>query len=103
MKLFYQLLFLFCAVFLIGFPSLFWPLGGDQDGQLYIARALLDGQRPYVDIYDINFPLTFIFHTVIPLVFGTKHFDFRLFDLFYMFFSLSILYIFCKKNFYHSF
>jgi hypothetical protein len=51
-------------------PMLAWPFGRDQGNYAYPAWRLLEGDRPYADVYVFKPPGTLLLHALAQLVFG---------------------------------
>jgi len=64
--------------------SLDWGMANDPPYIHYIAWLMSKGAVPYRDIFDMNFPGTFLLHLSIIKVLGTGDFAWRLFDLFWL-------------------
>jgi len=61
--------------------SLDWQLMHDSPIYHYIAWLMSRGAVPYKDIFDMNFPGTFLLHLFVIKVFGSGDLAWRLFDL----------------------
>lgn len=64
--------------------SLDWGLAQHAPARLYIAREILRGDAPYLQIVDLNSPGTLLLHAVALLVFGIGDAAWRAFDLAYL-------------------
>src|SRR6516225_7321270 len=68
------------AVVAAGF-SLSWPLIHDSPIMRYIAWTIKDGAVPYRDIFDVNFPGTYLVHMLVLSIPGDIDVLWRVFDL----------------------
>ena len=64
--------------------SLDWPLIWDVPIFHYIGWLMSIGKVPYKDIFDMNFPGTFLLHLFVIKVFGSGDLGWRLFDLLWL-------------------
>ena len=64
--------------------SLDWPLISDTPIYHYIAWLISIGKVPYKDIFDMNFPGTFLLHLFAIKVFGSGDLGWRIFDLLWL-------------------
>jgi hypothetical protein len=64
-----------------GACSLRWPLVHDPALFHYIASAVKDGAVPYRDIFDVNFPGTYLVHMFVLSIPGDMDLVWRLFEL----------------------
>jgi len=62
--------------------SLDWKMINDPPYIHYIAWMMSKGAVPYRDVFDVNFPGTYLLHLFIIKVFGTGDLAWRIFDLF---------------------
>ncbi|MCB9663983.1 MAG: hypothetical protein H6732_07705 [Alphaproteobacteria bacterium] len=58
-----------------------WPLVFDAALMHYAAWSILDGARPYVDLFDMNFPGTYLFHMGVLATLGEGDGAWRVVDL----------------------
>ncbi len=61
--------------------SLAWPLVHDAPILHYVAARILQGAVPYRDLFDMNFPGTYLVHVLGLVLFGRGDAGFRAFDL----------------------
>lgn len=61
--------------------SLWWPIYLDSPILEYVAWLVRSGYRPYADIFEMNFPGTYIFHILGQDLFGMGDLSFRVRDL----------------------
>ncbi|MGH7357003.1 MAG: hypothetical protein ACRELS_20800 [Candidatus Rokuibacteriota bacterium] len=69
------------AVAGLAWLSLPWPLVHDTPILHYIAWRISDGQAPYRDLFDMNFPGTYAIHWAVLKLGGAGNFAWRVFDL----------------------
>lgn len=69
------------AVAGLAWLSLPWPLVHDAAILHYIAWRLSEGQVPYRDLFDMNFPGTYAIHWAVLRLGGAGDFAWRVFDL----------------------
>lgn len=69
------------AVAGLAWLSLPWPLIHDAPILHYIAWRISEGQAPYRDIFDMNFPGTYAIHLAVLRLAGAGDFAWRVFDL----------------------
>lgn len=65
----------------LGWRSRTWPLVHDAPILHYIAWRLADGAVPYRDLFDMNFPGTYLLHLAVLTLLGPGDGAWRLFDL----------------------
>jgi hypothetical protein len=61
--------------------SLSWPMAHDAPLMHYVAWLIRQGVVPYREIFDMNFPGTYLLHLLALVVFGHSDLGFRFFDL----------------------
>ena len=66
---------------IIGLPTLYYPFGRDHGNYSYAAWTLLDGARPYNDIFIFKPPATAWIHELALSLFGINMWGIRVFDL----------------------
>jgi hypothetical protein len=69
------------VVLWLGWRSRAWPLVHDAPILHYIAWRLADGAVPYRDLFDMNFPGTYLLHRAALALLGPGDGAWRLFDL----------------------
>ncbi len=69
------------AVAGLAWLSLPWPLVHDAPILHYIAWRISEGQAPYRDLFDMNFPGTYAIHWAVLRLAGGGDFAWRVFDL----------------------
>jgi hypothetical protein len=69
------------AVAGLAWLSLPWPLVHDAPILHYIAWRISEGQAPYRDLFDMNFPGTYAIHWAVLRLGGAGDFAWRVFDL----------------------
>lgn len=79
-----SILIVCAAVVIAALPTLTYPLGRDQGEFATIARALLDGRIPYVDIWNPKPPAVFVVYGMAMAAFGRTAEAIRLIDLIVM-------------------
>ncbi len=72
--------------------SLTWPRSWDASIMEYIAWLINQGARPYRDVFDMNFPGTYLFHTAGQRLTGTSDLGFRLRDVTVLLGALAVFY-----------
>lgn len=77
---------------LVGATSLFWPFGRDQGTYAFIGHAMLQGQIPYLDVFQAKPPLTPIVHAAAQTLFGHTMAAIRLLDLLWSVATAMLLY-----------
>jgi hypothetical protein len=68
-------------VLAVAILSLSWPRYHDGALMEYLAWSIRHGNRPYVDLFDMQFPGTYVFFCVGQYIFGTGDVSFRVRDL----------------------
>jgi 4-amino-4-deoxy-L-arabinose transferase-like glycosyltransferase len=68
----------FAAILL--FPTIYWPFDYDQGTFAYGGAAILRGERPYIDFWDIKPPNVFYTYAVAFKIFGNSVRAIRIFD-----------------------
>jgi hypothetical protein len=61
--------------------SMTWPLVHDAPLMHYVAWRILQGDVPYRDLFDMNFPGVYVVHLFVVGVLGTGDLAWRVFDL----------------------
>jgi hypothetical protein len=61
-----------------------WPLVHDPPLMHYIAWLITQGAAPYRDVFDMNFPGTYLIHLAVIQVGGTGDAVWRAFDLLWL-------------------
>lgn len=69
------------AVLLVALPIMTYPMGRDQGMYANIARSILDGGLPYVDMWDIKPPAIYYLYALNIGVFGGGAMAIRVLDL----------------------
>ncbi len=80
------------AVLVLGAASLTDPFGRDQGTYAYIGYALLQGQVPYLDVFQAKPPLTSLIHALALALFGHSMTAIRLLDLLWTLATAILLY-----------
>ncbi len=88
---------LFAVTMVQVFFSSDWNRMGDQTFLHYVAWCITDGAIPYRDIWNVNFPLTYLIHVFVIKVFGEGNVAWRILDLSTLF-AISLLSA-CKLNY----
>lgn len=78
--------------------TLAWPYVVDSPLMHYIAWRLMEGDAPYRDIYDMNFPMAYIHHVMAISVFGYSDLGWRVFTLLWSAWMSLGAYLFCRKD-----
>lgn len=79
---------------LVGLTALVYPFGRDQGIHAFIADALLRGEVPYRDVFNVKPPLTTPIHAAALLLFGPSMTAIRLLDLLWTLATALALYRF---------
>lgn len=69
------------AAILVTFTSLWWPRFHDAPILEYVAWLIRQGRRPYTDMFDMNFPGTYLFHVAGQDLLGSSDLSFRVRDV----------------------
>lgn len=77
---------------LVALPILTYPMGRDQGMYANIARTILDGGLPFIDMWDIKPPAIYYIYAAGIAVFGEGAAAIRVIDLVFMPFTLLALY-----------
>ncbi len=77
--------------------TLSWPLVHDAPLMHYIAQRTLEGTVPYLQLFDMNMPGTYLLHMFCLIVFGESDFAFRMFDLFWLAITMIAIAAFCRR------
>ncbi|MEE8275547.1 MAG: glycosyltransferase family 39 protein, partial [Alphaproteobacteria bacterium] len=80
------------AVLVLGATSLTDPFGRDQGTYAYIGYALLQGQVPYLDVFQAKPPLTSLIHALALALFGHSMTAIRVLDLLWTLATAILLY-----------
>lgn len=76
-----------------------WQIYWDTPPIHYTAWRILNGERLYSDVYDVNWPGSHLIHMLAISVFGESDLGFRIFDLFWiLFIGFSIFLLFSKNK-----
>lgn len=78
--------------------TLGWPLIHDAPLMQYIAWRITQGDVPYRDIFDMNFPVTYLIHVVGLELFGFSDAAWRWFDLFWLGLAAAGILAFCRSQ-----
>lgn len=92
--IFFNLCFLMIALY----QSLSWPLSIDSPILHYISWLILEGKKPYLEIFDMNFPGTYLIHIFIIKVFSESEVAARYFDIFLLIFLNYLIFLILRKN-----
>ncbi|HEY3067690.1 MAG TPA: hypothetical protein VGL09_18015 [Methylomirabilota bacterium] len=76
--------------------SLGWPLVHDAPVMHYIAWRIGEGAVPYRDLFDMNFPGTYLVHLAVLRVLGTGDAGWRVFDLAWLAAAAALLAVFAR-------
>ena len=76
--------------------SLAWPLVHDGPVMHYIAWRIGDGAVPYRDLFDMNFPGTYLLHLAALRVVGAGDVGWRAFDLAWLAATAALLAVFAR-------
>ncbi|MCL6640272.1 MAG: hypothetical protein K6T92_02760 [Candidatus Rokubacteria bacterium] len=68
----------------LGWRSRAWPLVHDAPIMHYIAWRMADGAVPYRDLFDMNFPGTYLLHLAVLALLGPGDAAWRVFDLLWL-------------------
>lgn len=84
-----------CAVLL--FPTIYWPFDYDQGTFAYGGSALLHGERPYLDFWDIKPPNIFYTYATAFSVFGESVRAIRVFDYLNALLTIALLFLLAMR------
>jgi hypothetical protein len=84
------------SVIVLMIATLRWPPNQDFAKLSLIVRAISQGQRPYADVVDMNYPGTYLVYTAGQAVFGTSYLAVRLQDLALMLVVMAGSWVFLK-------
>jgi 4-amino-4-deoxy-L-arabinose transferase-like glycosyltransferase len=73
-----------------------WPLVHDPPLMHYIAWLITEGATPYRDVFDMNFPGTYLIHLAVIQVGGTGDAAWRAFDLLWLGGISAALWAYCR-------
>ncbi|HWP30606.1 MAG TPA: hypothetical protein VNK96_02630 [Fimbriimonadales bacterium] len=79
------LVFLFILLLTVAFISLKWRIQHDLPAVLYPGYLFMQGNIPYKEIFDINFPGSFFLYGFLAKFIGIENISLRLFDLLMLF------------------
>ncbi len=91
------LLFTLVASSIILAPTIFWPFDYDQGTFAYAGNAILHGQRPYLDFWDIKPPNIFYTYAAAFALFGDSVRAIRLFDYLNELVTISLLFVLATR------
>lgn len=80
------------CVGVLALVSLAWPRSWDASIMEYVSWLVNQGARPYRDVFDMNFPGSYIFHGIGQRLTGTSELGFRLRDMAVLLGALALLY-----------
>ncbi len=86
-----------CAVILL--PVLAYRMGVDQGVFAYMGWRLLEGDWPYLETWESDFPGMVYLHALELLVFGKAIWAFRLFDILYQLLNVYLIYRIAERLF----
>lgn len=76
-----------------------WQIYWDTPPIHYTAWRILNGERLYSDVYDVNWPGSHLIHMLAITIFGESDLGFRIFDFFWiLFIGFSIFLLFSKNK-----
>lgn len=75
------IVFLFILLLSVAFLSLKWRIQHDLPAVLYPGYLFMQGNIPYKDIFDINFPGSFFLYGFLAKFIGIENISLRIFDL----------------------
>ncbi len=82
---------------IVALPVLTYPMGRDQGMYANIARTMLDGGLPYVDMWDIKPPAIYTLYAMGIAIFGPGAAAIRAIDLAFLPFTLICLYLLGRR------
>ncbi len=88
--------FLVLAAILL-FPTIFWPFDYDQGTFAYGGAAILHGQRPYLDFWDIKPPNIFYTYAAAFALFGNSVRAIRVFDYLNAVLTIALLFVLATR------
>jgi 4-amino-4-deoxy-L-arabinose transferase-like glycosyltransferase len=93
----YPLLLTLALSAVLLFPSIFWPFDYDQGTFAYGGTAVLNGQRPYLDFWDIKPPNIFYTYATAFALFGKSVRAVRVFDYLNALFTIALLFVLATR------
>jgi 4-amino-4-deoxy-L-arabinose transferase-like glycosyltransferase len=79
------------------FPTIYWPFDYDQGTFAYGGSAILNGERPYIDFWDIKPPNIFYTYATAFAIFGKSVRAVRIFDYLNALLCIGLLFVLAKR------
>jgi hypothetical protein len=79
------------------FPTVFWPFDYDQGTFAYGGSALLRGEKPYIDFWDIKPPNIFFEYALAFAVFGKSVLALRIYDYLHALLIIGLLFLLATR------
>src|SRR5437763_16229593 len=79
------------------FPTIYWPFDYDQGTFAYGGTAILNGQRPYIDFWDIKPPNIFYTYATAFALFGKSVRSIRIFDYLNALVTIALLFLLATR------
>ncbi len=83
-------------------PTIYWPFDYDQGTFAYGGWALLHGQRPYIDFWDIKPPNIFYTYAAAFALFGNSVRAIRIFDYLNALLTIGLLFVLATRLWKHA-
>jgi 4-amino-4-deoxy-L-arabinose transferase-like glycosyltransferase len=90
------------AAFVLGMPSLFYPLSPDHGIIGTVGYALLEGGVPYKDVWDFKPPAIFFLYALSGLLLGKQMIVIRILDLVWQTFTALVVCSITRKVYVHK-
>src|SRR5438034_5994313 len=75
------------------FPTIYWPFDYDQGTFAYGGSAILRGEKPYIDFWDIKPPNIFYEYAIAFTLFGKSVLAIRLYDYLNALLTIALLFL----------
>lgn len=79
------------------FPTIYWPFDYDQGTFAYGGSAILNGERPYIDFWDIKPPNIFYTYATAFAIFGKSVRAVRILDYLNALLCVGLLFVLAKR------
>lgn len=89
---------LYGFLFFVALSTLWWPPGVDQGSFATGAKIVLDGGRPYLDIWEQKGPACHLTYALSILIFGDNMWGVRALDMLFLFVAALFLWRFLSKK-----
>jgi hypothetical protein len=91
------LLFVLVGAAILLFPTIYWPFDYDQGTFAYGGSAILNGERPYIDFWDIKPPNIFYTYATAFAIFGKSVRAIRIFDYLNAILCVGLIFVLAKR------